>query len=581
MVASGLRVKFLAAFFLLASVLILSKLFSIQVLKSDEFLVVAKSQYQTSKTIPARRGSILASDGFPLVTFDQIWLLWATVAKIENPQRVAKTLAPLIADKIDDQEAADSVKLQEKIISQEEDRIKKVLTREGASWVPIKHKIKREIKEEIEKLDLAGIGFDPEDDRSYPEGTMAARLLGFVGKDDAGESKGYFGLEGFYDLALSGSRGTKAWEKDAFGNTILFGSNRKFEAMDGMDLKTNIDRSVQFIIERHLEKGIKKYDAVSGLAVVIRPIDGAILALSSVPAYDPAKFSKYESKTYIDPIVGESFEPGSIFKVLVMAAALDSGVIKQDSKCDKCSGPRIIGEYTIDSGTNEYYPNSTLSEIIEHSDNVGMVWVSEKMGVDRLYNYLLKYGFGLPTGIDLQGEASLPLRKKEDWSFIDLATASFGQGIAVTPIQMVRAVSVIANEGKLPVPRVVEKISSGDKDEIVKYPGSQQVISPRAARLVTDMMVGAVESRSNMWFKPKDIKVAGKTGTAQVPIAGHYDPDKTIASFIGFAPADDPKFVMLVILREPKSAPWASQTVAPLWFSIANDLFPYMGIQPK
>lgn len=581
MISSDVRTRFLMAAFLLAGVIVFFRLFTWQVLQSDVLAAAARSQHQTSTTLQAKRGSILASDGFPLIASRESFLVWTNNSRIKEKEIVADKLSTLFIAHEKIEESSDSGKIREQLAKDEKDRIKKLLERQNAYWVPIKHKVSKEIKEQIENLNISGIGFDPQESMEYPEGTMAARMLGFVGKDSAGQDKGYFGLEGFYDLTLSGSRGAWDWEKDAFGNPIVLGESLKVGAMDGMDLKTTIDRTVQFITEKHLIEGINKYDAVSGLAVVIDPRDGSILASASIPSYDPSRFSTYKSEDYIDPVVGEAFEPGSIFKVLVMAAALDAGGVDPDNKCDTCSGPRKIAEYTISTGTGEYHPDSTPADIIRNSDNVGMIWVSEKMGIDKFYDYITRFGIGQPTGVDLQGETNPPLRPKKEWRPIDLATASFGQGVAVTPMQMVRAVSVLANGGKLPTPRVVDKVVSQDLEEAVRYPSPVQVISPKAVRQITDMMTSAVDSRSDMWIKPKQIKVAGKTGTAQVPIAGHYDPEKTIASFIGFAPADNPKFVMIVSLKDPKAAPFASQTAAPLWFSIANDLFPYLKIMPR
>jgi cell division protein FtsI/penicillin-binding protein 2 len=213
-----------------------------------------------------------------------------------------------------------------------------------------------------------------------------------------------------------------------------------------------------------------------------------------------------------------------------------------------------------------------MTDVIVHSDNVGMTFIGQKLGADPLFDYLDKFGIGKPTGIDLQGEASPRLREKGTWNIVDLATASFGQGIAVTPIQVVRAVSAIANDGVLVTPRVVAT---------TKAPQSQRVISVESADQITAMMAEAASRGEAQWTNLKGFKVAGKTGTAQIPIAGHYDEEKTNASFIGFAPYDKPKFVMLVTIREPESSPWASETAAPLWYSIAKDIFPYLGIQPE
>ena len=222
-----------------------------------------------------------------------------------------------------------------------------------------------------------------------------------------------------------------------------------------------------------------------------------------------------------------------------------------------------------------------MADVIIHSDNVGMVFVGTKLGKEKMYDYLDKFGIGKNTEIDLQGEMTPTLRERDEWSMVDLATASFGQGIAVTPIQMIRAASVIANDGYLITPLVVGILKGDGWEEVIDSVVDERIISETAANDITAMMVEAAKSGESKWTHVGGFKVAGKTGTAQIPIAGHYDEEKTIASFVGFAPYDDPKFIMLVTLREPSSSPWASETAAPMWYNIAKDLFIYYGVQPE
>lgn len=592
-----LRIKILTVFFLFFGAVLWWRLLHWQIVSAGELASIAKSQHQVLTKVPARRGSILTSDNFPLVSSKQSFLLWASPKKISDPAKIARILAPFLVLEDQGQEAipdsfgaSPSGKTTDQRISDEKKRIEEILKRKDMAWVPLKRKIGRDAKSKIEALRVEGVGFDEEEDRNYPEGSMSAHLLGFVGKDAGGQDKGYFGLEGYYDLVLSGASGKKAWEKDALGNPILLGDWREISALDGAALKTHIDRSIQFIVEKHLKEGLEKYGASRGMVVVARPQDGAILAMASLPAYDPARFALFKQESFTNPVISESFEPGSIFKVLIMASALDGGAVAPDEKCDACSGPRRIGEYTIRTWNEKYYPDSTAAEIIQHSDNVGMVWTGQKLGKDKLLEYLDKFGIGKTTGIDLQGETAPALRDKDKWGLIDLATASFGQGIAVTAIQMVRAVGAIANGGRLATPQVVDKVITQAGEHKISPQVDGQVISKESAEKITEMMINAIEQGEAKWAKPRGFRIAGKTGTAQIPIAGHYDPEKTIASFVGFAPAyaeasagkpaDSPQFVMLVSLREPKSSPWGSETAAPLWFSIAKDLFPYLGIKP-
>ncbi|KKQ78481.1 MAG: Peptidoglycan glycosyltransferase [Candidatus Daviesbacteria bacterium GW2011_GWF2_38_6] len=310
------------------------------------------------------------------------------------------------------------------------------------------------------------------------------------------------------------------------------------------------------------------------------PKTGAILALASFPSYDPIKYFSFSSDYYKNPIVADTYEPGSTFKVLVMAAALNEELVEPDTTCDICNGPVQLGGFAIRTWNNKYYPDTTMKDVIIHSDNTGMVFTGMKLGLDKFHEYLENYGFGEPSDIDLQDESSPDLRPKDEWREIDLATASFGQGIAITPIQMVRAVASIANGGYLMEPHVVREIKDEKNTFEIKPKMIRQVIKENTAKIMTEMMVKAVDEGEAKWAKPKGFKIAGKTGTAQIPVAGHYDPNKTIASFVGFAPADDPKFVMLVLYNQPSSSIFGSETAAPTFFEIAKELFVYYKIAP-
>lgn len=439
---------------------------------------------------------------------------------------------------------------------------------QSQKWIRMSQEYDLKQKMEIDSQNLKGRYWESEQSRFYPEGSSSAHLVGFLGRDENNLPLGYFGLEGFYNRELSGKNGKFLGEHDAFGHPIILSDYKIVDPQNGRDLTTNIDRTMQYLVYQKLLKGIEKYGAKSGNIVVMEPQTGKILAMVSLPNYDPLKYQNYSSELYRNPVIADAYEPGSTFKVIVMSAALDAGVIDANTVCTICIGPVVIGDYSIKTWNEKYYPNSTMSEVIAHSDNTGMVFVGRKLGKDKLLSYLSKFGFGQKTGIDLQEESQAALRPESAWYEIDTATATFGQGIAVTPIQMVRAVGAIANRGKLVIPRIVEKV--GDKQ--VKASQTEQVISTVAASEMTKIMIDSVNKGDAKWARPKDILIAGKTGTAQVPVQGHYDKDKTIASFVGFAPADAPKFVMLVTLTEPQTSQWGSETAAPLWFDISREL---------
>lgn len=564
-----MRIFILKVFFIFFLSAIIIRLFYWQVVKAEFLQSQAEKQYFSDAEIGATRGSILFSDGSILTSSNPAFDLYGLPKEIALDQKIK--MAYVLAKTL--QEPSEDVD---------------VLAQEFASklsqdlyWVPLKKEVSVEKKNEIEKLNMKGIGFNQASSRFYPEGSSSAHLLGFVGSDAKGQPKGYFGLEGAYDGELRGIAGTARNERDAAGLPIAIGNFFTNEARDGKDLVLNIDRTVQFIVENSLKKGMEKYGAKSASVVVMDPKTGGILALAAYPSYDPLKFFNYPKEFYKDPAVADQYEPGSTFKVLVMASALNEDVLKPDTKCDICSGPVSLGGFVIRTWDNKYRPDSSMRDVIIHSDNTGMVFTAKKLGLDRFYSYIQNFGFGEPVNIDLQDESSPEIRSKQEWKEIDLATASFGQGIAATPIQMVRAVSAIANGGNLMEPHVVREIKDKDgKSFEIKPKIIRKVIKDQAAKEISEMMVAAVEEGEAKFFRIKGFKIAGKTGTAQIPVAGHYDANKTIASFVGFAPADNPKFVMLVRYDEPSSSIFGAETAAPTFFEIAKQLLLHYKIAP-
>jgi cell division protein FtsI/penicillin-binding protein 2 len=265
-----------------------------------------------------------------------------------------------------------------------------------------------------------------------------------------------------------------------------------------------------------------------------------------------------------------------------MSSALNVKAVKPDTKCDICSGPVSVSGYQIHTWNDKYFPNINMVDVIQHSDNTGMVFVVQKLGLSKFLSYLDKFGIGNLTGIDLQGEVSSSLRPQNEWYAVDLATAGFGQGISITPIQLLDAISAIANEGKRMQPQVVKAVQSPDGITSTINPKLLDTpISAQTAKIMTEIMVNAVNKGEASWARLKGYRIAGKTGTASIPIKGHYDPNQTIASFVGFAPADDPKFVMLVILNRPTSSIYGAETAAPIFFDISKALLQYYKIAPN
>lgn len=548
-----------------------------QIVRGDELSLSARNQYISRDILQPSRGSITTADGYPLVINRPVFALGSYTPSLQDePSKIVDLVLPLLNFSIDDPAVAtDPAKLSPAL-----DLLKETtkttmldkLSRDGYSV--LSPGLSATEKDAIAQLSLAGLSFDPSYIRQYPEASLSAHITGFVGRDDLGKPRGYFGLEGYYDRELAGIAGVQKQEKDAGGNPLLIGDFQSLPSRDGRNLTLYLDRGAQYLVERELRDALSRYGASSGEVLVMDPTTGGILAMASLPTYDPSKFHLYDTALYKNPAIANTYEPGSTFKVLVMAAAFNEKVLQLDDHCDICAEPVTIGKYTIKTWNNEYRDGATPKDIIVHSDNVGMVWTAGKLGNDKLLSYIQNFGFGEKTGIDLEEEVTSQLRSR--WGDIDYATSSFGQGIAVTSIQMLRAVAAIANGGELLVPHVVKSVD----DLPVSKKIVRRVISPEAASQITQLMIAAVEEGEAQWAAPKNYTVAGKTGTAQIAVSGHYDAEKTIASFVGFAPAHNPRFVMLVKLREPQSSQWGSETAAPLWFRLASQLLLHYNVPP-
>ncbi len=555
------RYRFTLLIFLSLFILVLTRLFYWQVVRASELAVLGKDQYGRQMTLTATRGEIKTSDGFEIAANKLSYLVFTNPKEIKDKKQQAEQMSPLL--------------------EMDEASLSALFTLDRF-WVPLKRGVENKVKDKIEPLKLPGIGFEDQTVRFYPEASLAAKLLGFVGKDENGEDKGYFGLEGYYDRQLRGKAGLAMVIHDASGRPILSKMSDDFGKIDGRDLILHVDRTIQFMLDSELKKGIEEYGAAGGMAAVMNPKTGGILALSSFPTYDPRHYQEYTDTLYKNPFITDTYEPGSTFKPIIMSSALDAGLVRPDTQCTSCDGPVSIGGYEIQTWNGKYNPNSTMIDVIQHSDNTGMVFVGRLLGLDRMISYFQKFGIGEMTGIDLQGEVVANMRPKEDWYPIDLATASFGQGITITPIELLTAFSAIANDGHRMEPHVVQSIQTpdGQKREISpKVLGSP--ISSKTAKVMTEMLVNAVDNGEAKWAKPKGYRIAGKTGTAQIPVAGHYDANKTIASFIGFAPADDPKFLMLVVIDRPSTSIYGAETAAPVFFRVAKKILTYYGIPPS
>jgi cell division protein FtsI/penicillin-binding protein 2 len=433
----------------------------------------------------------------------------------------------------------------------------------------------------LRTLGLSGLYADQKMQRVYPEASLAGVLTGFVGKDANGGQVGYYGLEGYYESELKGLDGYYEGERDPAARPLFFGYQDQLDSQDGRDLYLTIDKSVQQITKAVAMKGMELHKPKELCILVADPKTMAILALSCLPDFDPREYGKYPDSTYRDAVISDVYEPGSTFKPMIVAAAIENKSIEPTEIVTE-NGPVEVGDYSIRTWDNKYRGTIAVPDILAKSSNVGMVRIGEKLGDDNVYAAIMRYGFGSQTGIDLQGEVTGSVRARDDWYPIDYSTATFGQGLGVTPIQLITAFSSIINGGELLRPYVVSKMSDGIKTSI--HPEKtvvRRVLSETNSRIMRKMLEYTVDHAEYRWQKPAGYRFGGKTGTAQIPIAGKYDASKTIASFIGFTPVDDPKFIALVILKEPTTSSWGSETAAPLFFDLAKELISYYNIAPE
>lgn len=537
------------------------RLFYWQIVKATELAELGLSQYGSTIILSPQRGEIRTSDNFPIAANKTAYLVFANPKEVKDIKKTATTLSQVLQVDL----ASVSASLKKDLF-----------------WVPIAHQIDSKLKEKLDEISLPGVGFEKEYARFYPEASMAAHLLGFVGKDQNGRDKGYFGIEGHYDRLLRGKEGVAIQVHDAFGKPILAKVNPTTPGIQGSSLTLSIQRPIQFLAEKKLKEGVEKYGAASGMVGIMDPKTGNILAMASYPSFDPKKYQDYEANLYKNSFISDRYEPGSTFKPIVMSSAFEEGAVKPATKCPICGGPVQIGGFEIHTWNNKYYKNTDMVEVIQHSDNTGMVYVSQKLGLDKMLSFLDKFGIGSLTNIDLQGETAPGLKPRDSWYKVDLATAAFGQGISITAIELLSAISAIANNGVRMEPHVVSEIETPSGSRVKIQPKVlSKPISEKSAKLMTELMVNAVNKGEASWTRTKGYRVAGKTGTASIPIQGHYDPNQTITSFVGFAPANDPKFVMLVVLNKPTTSIYGSETAAPIFFQIAKDLFSYYNIAPQ
>ncbi len=584
------RFGLIKIFFLILFLSISGRLFYWQIVNYTNLSVVASEQHLTTVNIESPRGRIYSSDGSLLVSNEPAYLLYALIPDIKktlkNGQKYEDTVEKIIEQltPILYQEEVSQKKDPDKLLRKEKEtieanlknRISQQLHSTNLIWVPLARKISQEAYEKIEQLKINGLGFEEQSTRFYPEGELASSVLGFVGKDSDGNDEGYLGVEGFYQDQLQGRTGKLTQEVDAQGRPIIAVDNAESRPKEGFDIQLTIDRTVQYTVEKYLFDGAKKYGAKEASAVVLDPSSGEVLAIANYPNFDPSKWSSFDASILKNRAISDAYEPGSTFKALTAASSLDAGAVKIDSICP-CSSALKIAGYEVQTWNNKYNPNSTMAQILQRSDNIGAAFWGQQLGKKKFISYIKNFGIGTATGIDLQGEGTGLIKKLQDWGEIDLVTASFGQGVSTTALQLAVSVGAIANDGILMKPHIVKKIQTGNKEVKSETKEVKRVIKSEVATTMKELLLSAVENGEARRIVPKGMRVGGKTGTAQIPLNGRYDPGKTIASFVGFGPIENPKFVMIVKYVEPTPI-YGAETAEPTFFKIAKELYTYWGI---
>jgi cell division protein FtsI/penicillin-binding protein 2 len=446
--------------------------------------------------------------------------------------------------------------------------------------VVLRSRVPSAIAERVQQLALPGVYLDKEPIRQYPEGSLAAQILGFVGHDFSGLG----GLELSYDSELAGIPGVIDTEKDTAGQEIALGRRLITPPREGSDLVLTVDRYVQRVAERLLNQAVLDNKAMGGLILVMEPRTGNILASANNPTfnltadeiYNPAQADRYKSK-----IVTDQYEPGSTLKTLAMSAAIDSHLVTPTSTMND-TGLAIIAGTAIRNWNGAANGTSTMTEVLIHSSNVGMTWVSGQLGPEREYDYYHRYGLGQPTGIKLPGEVAGTVRTNLDpgWTKIDLATNAYGQGIAVTPLQLLQAVSVFAQDGQLVRPRLVRQIRGPDGVQDLPPDVERQVISPETAHTMLQMLIAVHEQPDLKPYRVPGYHIAAKTGTADTPTNVGYNTALTVGSLVALFPAENPRFAVLIRLDGPERL-YGGVVAAPVLKDLAQELLTYYRVPPS
>ncbi|MFH1837425.1 MAG: penicillin-binding transpeptidase domain-containing protein [Candidatus Omnitrophota bacterium] len=533
------------------------RLFCLQITDKDKFEGLAGKQHSSVLKIEPKRGAIFDDHMDPLAINLDAPSVYCNAREITDPGRTAKELSEILG-------------IDEEII------LDKVTRNKAFVW--IKRKVEEKTAQEVMSRQLKGIYIVGESKRNYPSGKIASHIIGVAGTDNTGLE----GLELLYNNKLKGEPGEKRLLRDAKRRTVFFNKEGSIPPKNGSNIILTIDSVIQFIAEEELSVMAEKYTPESASVIVIDPETGKILAMANYPDYDLNDSRNALKENMKNCAVTDMYEPGSVFKIITAGAALNENVIGLDDKiyCENGNykvGGRVLHDY-------HKYGELTFRDVIVKSSNIGTVKVAQKLGKNKLYDYIKKFGFGERTGIGLPGEVSGINRPSGIWSKSDITTIPMGQGIAVTSIQMVSAINTIANGGYLMRPYIVDKIITweGDIDTEIRPEVKRKVLNPETCDKMREILKKVITDGTGKRARSKKYEFCGKTGTAQMvdPSGGYYD-NKYYATFVGFAPADDPVVSIVVVVRDPKKAHFGGTVSAPVFKNIAERVLQYMGLDRK
>lgn len=552
------RARFVVLTLLLWMFVIGGRLVYLQVFSHEPLAERARRQQQTLSATNAPRGLILDRQGVELARSLEVDSFFAVPAEIADAREVAGRLAPLFG--------VEPAALASKIEGAKGARRK---------FVWLAREVEPDRAERAKALGLAGVHTIKEPKRYYPNGALAAHVLGFVGLDD----RGLGGVEGFYNASLEGEGGEVTVSRDA--RREAFGSS-EVEAREGESLVLTIDRNVQHATERTLAEAVRRERAKSGTAVVLDPRTGEILALANSPSFDPNGATRIPDEARVNQALQYIYEPGSTFKVVAYSAAIEEKLARPDDLIDCQMGSITIFGRTIRD--THAYGTLTVTEALAKSSNVAAIKLGMRVGDDRMYDYIRRFGFGEKTGVELNGETRGILRAPSKWQKTSIGSIAIGQEIGTTPVQVASAFGVIANDGLRVAPHLVREVRDARGRAVRRTePKTTRVVSPETARTVRTMLESVTVKGTAKAARLEGYTAAGKTGTAQKidPRTRAYSKTKYVASFVGFAPADSPAVVIIVVLDEPSGSYYGGTVAAPVFREIAEQVLPYLDVVPN